>query len=50
MVGSEVPLNEENLTMAESRTKIAEKIMMKINDFLLVKSGVTNGAILSHAI
>jgi hypothetical protein len=36
--------------MAESRTKIAEKIIMKINDFLLVRSRVTNGAILSHAL
>lgn len=49
-VGSEVPLNEENLTMAESRTKIIESTMMKIIDFLLVRSKVTNGAILSIAL
>ncbi len=45
-VGREVPLNEKNFTMAESRTKIVEKIIMRINDVLLERFKVGNAAIL----
>jgi hypothetical protein len=46
-VGSPVPLNEENLTIAESSTTMIEKIIMKINDVLLVRFKVADATILS---
>ena len=46
-VGREVPLKEENLTMAESSTKMVEKIIIRINDVLLERSEVENKTTLS---
>jgi hypothetical protein len=49
-VENEVPLNEENLTIAESSTTMVEEIKMKINDALLVKVTLAEEIILSLAL